>query len=77
MAEALAGPGPGSCHDGPVTRKAPEVTRYDGPVPAGERASLQFFLDWQRATLLFKCAGLTGDQLAERMLPPSDLSCSG
>jgi hypothetical protein len=46
-------------------------------MPAGERASLQFFLDWQRATLLFKCAGLTGDQLAERMLPPSDLSLLG
>ena len=60
-----------------MTWKAPEVTRYDGPLPEGERATLQFFLDWQRATLLFKCAGLTGDQLAERALPPSELSLLG
>jgi hypothetical protein len=38
---------------------------------------LQFFLDWQRATLLFKCAGLTGEQLAERTVPPSELSLLG
>ncbi|HEX4094451.1 MAG TPA: DinB family protein [Trebonia sp.] len=46
-------------------------------MPQGERAALQFFLDWQRSTLLFKCAGLTGEQLAERTLPPSDLSLLG
>jgi uncharacterized damage-inducible protein DinB len=60
-----------------VTWTAPEVTRYDGPLPESERATLQVFLDWQRATLLFKCAGLTGEQLAERTLPPSDLSLLG
>jgi hypothetical protein len=38
---------------------------------------LQAFLDWQRATLLYKCAGLTGEQLAERAVPPSDLSLLG
>ena len=38
---------------------------------------LQAFLDWQRATLLHKCAGLTGEQLAERAVPPSDLSLLG
>jgi hypothetical protein len=53
------------------------VTRYDGPLPEGERATLRVFLDWQRATLLFKCAGLTGEQLAERTLPPSELSLLG
>src|ERR1700721_3740584 len=46
-------------------------------MPAGERATLQFFLDWQRATLLFKGSGLTGDRLAERTLPPSELSLLG
>jgi uncharacterized damage-inducible protein DinB len=56
---------------------APEVTRYDGPLPAGERATLQVFLDWQRATLLYKCQGLTGEQLAERNLAPSGLSLLG
>jgi Protein of unknown function (DUF664) len=72
-------PGPrlGACHDGAVTWTAPEVTRYDGPLPEGERATLQVFLDFQRATLLLKCAGLTGDQLAERTLPPSELSLLG
>jgi uncharacterized damage-inducible protein DinB len=53
------------------------VTRYEGPLPDGERATLQEFLDWQRATLLFKCAGLTGEQLAERTVPPSNMSLLG
>jgi hypothetical protein len=38
---------------------------------------LQAFLDWQRATLLYKCAGLTGEQLARRAIPPSELSLLG
>lgn len=38
---------------------------------------LQAFLDWYRATLLHKCAGLTGEQLAERSVPPSELSLLG
>ena len=37
---------------------------------------LQAFLDWQRATLLNKCAGLTGTQLAERAVPPWSCPCS-
>jgi len=38
---------------------------------------LQGFLDWHRATLLYKCAGLTGAQLAEHTVPPSGLSLLG
>jgi uncharacterized damage-inducible protein DinB len=38
---------------------------------------LQAVLDWHRATLLYKCAGLTGEQLAERSVPPSGLSLLG
>jgi uncharacterized damage-inducible protein DinB len=38
---------------------------------------LQAFLDWQRATLLHKCAGLTGEQLARQTIPPSGLSLLG
>jgi hypothetical protein len=60
-----------------VTWKAPEVVRYYGEWPKGERANLQEFLDFQRATLLLKCSGLTGEQLAERALPPSELSLLG
>ena len=38
---------------------------------------LQAFLDWQRTTLLHKCAGLTGEELARRPMPPSGLSLLG
>jgi len=38
---------------------------------------LQAFLDWQRATLLHKCAGLTGEELARQTVPPSGLSLLG
>ena len=38
---------------------------------------LQAFLDSHRATLLFKCAGLTGEQMAGRTVPPSGLSLLG
>jgi Protein of unknown function (DUF664) len=56
---------------------APPVDRPDEPFAAGERAMLQGFLDVGRATLLHKCAGLTGDRLAERAVPPSALSLLG
>ena len=38
---------------------------------------LQAFLDWHRATLLYKCAGLTGEELARKTVPPSGLSLLG
>ena len=38
---------------------------------------LQAFLDWHRATLLYKCAGLTGEELARRPISPSGLSLLG
>ncbi len=47
------------------------------PLEAGERATLTAFLDFQRATLAVKCAGLTDDQLRERAVPPSSLSLLG
>jgi Protein of unknown function (DUF664) len=60
-----------------MTWTAPEVGRPDGPLTGDERAMLQGFLDWHRATLLHKCTGLTGRQLAERTVPPSTLSLLG
>jgi uncharacterized damage-inducible protein DinB len=60
-----------------VTWKAPDVERPEGPLTGPERPMLQAFLDWHRATLLYKCAGLTGEQLAERTVPPSGLSLLG
>jgi uncharacterized damage-inducible protein DinB len=53
------------------------VERPEGPLTGHERPMLQGFLDWHRATLLYKCAGLTGEQLAERTVPPSALSLLG
>jgi uncharacterized damage-inducible protein DinB len=38
---------------------------------------LEAWLDFQRATLLVKCAGLTDDQLRLRACPPSTLSLLG
>jgi hypothetical protein len=38
---------------------------------------LDGFLDFHRETLLEKCAGLSGEQLATRAVPPSTLSLQG
>lgn len=38
---------------------------------------LDGFLDRYRASLLNRCSGLTADQLAERSVPPSNLSLIG
>jgi len=56
---------------------APEAERTDPPYLADERARLDSWLDFERATLLCKCAGLTGEQLAERPVPSSQLSLLG
>lgn len=53
------------------------MRRVDEPFVADERAMLEGFLDFGRRTLLVKCAGLTGEQLASRALPPSSLSLLG
>ncbi len=60
-----------------MTWSAPEVTRTDPPEVAGERESLDSWLDFHRSTLLMKCQGLTGEQLARRAVPPSSLSLLG
>ena len=44
---------------------------------APERASLETFLDFHRATLLNKCAGLDLEQLTRRAFPPSELTLLG
>jgi Protein of unknown function (DUF664) len=56
---------------------APAVTRVDEPFRGPERRMLDGWLGWQRATLLHKCVGLTGDQLATQSTPPSRLSLLG
>jgi hypothetical protein len=57
---------------------APEVAhRHPEPLVGDERTMLEGWLEWQRTTLLRKCAGLTGEQLARRAVPPSNLSLLG
>ncbi|HEY1639888.1 MAG TPA: DinB family protein [Streptosporangiaceae bacterium] len=51
--------------------------RVTAPAIADERTTLTGFLDFQRATLERKCAGLTGSQLRERAVPPSRLCLLG
>jgi hypothetical protein len=53
------------------------VPRVEPPLVAGERTSLEAWLEYHRATLLYKCQGLTGDQLARHAVPPSSLSLLG
>jgi hypothetical protein len=56
---------------------APDVSRIDEPFTGPERGILDGFLDWHRSTLLWKCAGLTGQQLTLASVPPSNLSLLG
>ncbi|MBB5874422.1 putative damage-inducible protein DinB [Allocatelliglobosispora scoriae] len=60
-----------------MTWTAPHVTRPGGSLNAPEPEMLRGMLDYYRATLLFKCAGLTGEQLALRSVPGSSLSLLG
>src|SRR5215472_4252381 len=62
---------------GGMTWTAPDVIRAEPPYVADERASLQGWLDFHRQTLLWKCSGLTGEQLAARSAGPSSLSLLG
>ena len=52
-------------------------TRVDPPMLGNERSILSGFLDFHRATLELKCAGLTPEQLATRAVPPSPLTLLG
>jgi uncharacterized damage-inducible protein DinB len=51
--------------------------RIDPPYEGGERAMLDAWLDFHRATLAMKCDGLSDAQLRERAVPPSTLSLLG
>lgn len=51
---------------------------YDDVSRTGdEREILTTFLDWERATLERKCAGLSDEQLKTRSCPPSTLTLLG
>ena len=63
----------------PVTTEwtAPAVERSEAQRICNERDALEQWLDYHRATLLMKCAGLTASQLKRRAMPPSTLSLLG
>jgi Protein of unknown function (DUF664) len=60
-----------------MTWTAPEVSRSSGSLNAPESELLRGLLDYHRSTLLFKCAGLTPDQLAVAPYPQSNLTLLG
>ena len=56
---------------------APSVDRIDEPKTGDERTLLDGWLDYHRATLLLKCAGLTAAQLKQASAEPSTLTLLG
>jgi uncharacterized damage-inducible protein DinB len=60
-------------------RKAAHVSdeRIGPPLTGSERETLRAFLDYHRATLALKCAGLSDDELRRRSMPPSTLTLLG
>ena len=59
------------------TWTAPAVDRTESPNVAAERPAAESLLDYFRATLLWKCAGLSAEQLKQRSVPPSSMSLLG
>ncbi|WP_246074992.1 DinB family protein [Nonomuraea terrae] len=52
-------------------------TRVPPAYLGDELTMLNNWLEWHRATLAVKCAGLSDEQLRERSAPPSDMSLLG
>ncbi|MCX5375683.1 DinB family protein [Streptomyces sp. NBC_00091] len=51
--------------------------RVGPPLAGGERETLRAYLDYHRATLAWKCEGLTDEELRRPASPPSALSLLG
>ena len=60
-----------------MTWTAPETVRSPQLVVGDERSMLQNRLDHHRATLLWKCRGLTAEQLVIRSVEPSSMTLLG
>jgi hypothetical protein len=56
---------------------APSAERQEPDRVSTERRALEQWIDYHRATLLTKCAGLNAEQLKRRASPPSTLSLLG
>lgn len=54
-----------------------EIERGMPPLATDERTNLESWLDFYRATLAMKCAGLTEQQLRTAAAPPSPLTLLG
>ena len=54
-----------------------DIERVEPSFSAEERAMLDGWLEYHRATLEQKCSGLSAAQLVERSVPPSNLSLLG
>lgn len=59
--------------------RTPELadTRTGPPFMAGERESLEAWLEFYRETLPLKVGGLTGEQLCRPAVPPSTMTLAG
>ena len=55
----------------------PAIPRSDPDLQTGELAALGQYLDYHRATLQLKCAGLSEDDLKRRAVPTSNLTLLG
>jgi len=60
-----------------MTWTVPPRKLPDGPLSGADRPILEGYLGYQRSALLARCQGLTGEQLAQRTVPPSSLSLLG
>jgi hypothetical protein len=60
-----------------TTWTAPAVERPKPANVASERESLEQWLEFHRATLLWKCEGLTAEQLKQKSVPTSSLTLLG
>ncbi|MEU9232588.1 DinB family protein [Streptomyces subrutilus] len=53
------------------------IERIIPPLTGDERETLRAYLDYHRATLAWKCQGLSDEQLRRASMPPSNLSLLG
>ncbi len=60
-----------------VADEPTSTVRPDPPMTGSERDALRGWLDFHRATLAWKCDGLSDDELRRRSMPPSTLSLLG
>jgi len=60
-----------------MSERGKPANRVDPPTTADERQQLESWLDFHRETLLWKCEGLTDEQLKTASVPPSTLTLLG